>query len=54
MRVLVRSGPVLVVLGLAVAGCNNSPGTAGSPALIKAPCEITGPHQVILDVTGMH
>jgi hypothetical protein len=47
MRSLFPLSPVLLALGLTLAGC-----TAGGPGS-TAPYEITGSNQVILEVPGM-
>jgi hypothetical protein len=53
MRLLLRSAPVLLAVGAALAGCNRPPGPAkGNPDPTVPDASVA--HQVVLDIADMH
>jgi hypothetical protein len=53
MRLLLRSAPVLLVMGAALAGCNRPPGEANGGPDSTLP-EVSAAHPVVLDISDMH
>jgi hypothetical protein len=58
MRVVFRSAPVLLVMGVALAGCARPPdpvkGGPGPSAPESTVPEATVPNQVVLDIADLH
>jgi hypothetical protein len=53
MRVLLRSAPVLLVMGAALAGCTRPPNQVNGGPDPTVP-EVSVPNQVVLDIADMH